>query len=139
LPLDKNGFTRARISGNMFSSVVLDHFQRPRNVGPLEDAYLGEAGTEGEGLYVKIWLQVSDGIVKRAAYKTYQCPSSIACSSLIAELATNRPLDKLALLEPWDVILVLRGLPDGKDHCAYTAVAALRDALAKAMESQPSV
>ncbi len=113
----------------VFSDQVLDHFRRPRNVGPLEDAIMGESGQEGDGPFVKIWVRIENGVIQKAAYRTYGCPACIACSSLVAELVSGRTTEIAALIEPKDVILILGGLPAGREHCAQMAVAALRRAL----------
>lgn len=53
----------------------------------------------------------------------------IASSSQIAELAAGRSVAQAALIEPADLLLILGGLPEGKEACADRAVSALRKAL----------
>jgi nitrogen fixation protein NifU and related proteins len=113
----------------MFTERVLDHVQRQRNVGPLENAQMGEAGLEGDGPFIKIWVQLEGETVSRAAYRTYGCPACIACASQLVELIIGRDQKKIVSLEPTDLILLLGGLPEGKEHCPQMAVQALRAAL----------
>jgi NifU-like protein involved in Fe-S cluster formation len=107
------------------------HVQSPRNVGPLEGpcAY-GVSGVPGDGPYVEIWAEVADGVVRRAAYRTYGCPSSVAAASVLCELAIGRDASRVASLEAGDLLAVLGGLPEGKGHLAAMAVEAMKAALA---------
>ncbi len=114
----------------MFSPSVLDHFHNPRNCGPLNGAtHVGTAGVPGEGPYLKLWFVVINGTIQRAAYRTYGCPAAVACGSLIAELAAGRTPQRLLALTQEDVIRLLDGLPEGKEHCAALVVEAVRNAL----------
>ena len=81
----------------------------------------------GEGPYVRLWLTIQDGIIKKVGYECNGCPSSIAASSMVAQLATGRSMQQLSLLEPSDLLLILGGLPEGKEHYAELAVQALKN------------
>jgi len=114
----------------MFSSIAADHIQNRRNVGPLEGAtHYGSSGERGCGPYVEIWLLVEDGLIKRAAYRTHGCPSSIAAASLAAQIATGRKVSQIRLLTGQDLLRILSGLPEGKETFAYMAVEAINLAL----------
>jgi nitrogen fixation protein NifU and related proteins len=114
----------------VYSDIVNDHVSRPRNVGPLEGAtHEGTAGVPGDGPYMILWLEVADRRILRAAYKTYGCIAAIACGSITATLLAGLPMERALLLEAEDVIRVLGGLPEGKEHCAVLCVQALRRAV----------
>ncbi len=117
----------------MFSAAVLDHTLNPRNAGPLSSAtHFGQYGERGGGPYVELWLQISGGDTPKilsATYATYGCPSAVACASLTCELLKGRTLEQANLLEASDLMLVLGGLPEGREFCASMAVHALRRAL----------
>ena len=118
----------------MFTPAVLDHVVNPRNVGPLEGAtHAGVAGVPGDGPYVEMWLEVEDGHVRRAAYRTFGCPACIACASLTAQLATGRALETLTRLEPADLVTLLGGIPPAKSYCPTLAVEALHKALCRGL------
>ncbi len=115
----------------MLSPHAAAHVHSPRNAGPLQGAtHIGIGGTPGEGPYVRLWLLISDGIIQKATYECNGCPSSIAASSVAAQLLTGRQIGKAKLLESKDLLLILGGLPEGKDYYADLAVEALQDALA---------
>ena len=113
----------------VLSPIAAEHVHSPRNAGRMEGAtHLGVGGVPGDGPYVRIWMAVEGGIVRRAGYECNGCPSSIAAASMAATLATGRELGRLALLDPRDLLLVLGGLPPGKESYAELAVSALRSA-----------
>lgn len=113
-----------------FSPLATEHIHTPRNAGRLEDAtHIGVGGTPGEGPYVRLHLLVSEGYIRRASYECNGCPSSIAASSVVAQILTGRTLAQASLLEPNDVLLILGGLPQGKEYYAELAVTAITNAL----------
>jgi nitrogen fixation protein NifU and related proteins len=114
----------------MMSPLAAEHVQRLRNCGPLEGAtHYGSAGTRGEGPYTEVWLAVKGGVIERAAYRSNGCPFAIASASVAVSLVQGRPIDVIRQLEERDLILVLGGLPEGKEDTAARAVTALRLAL----------
>jgi nitrogen fixation NifU-like protein len=114
----------------MYSLQVLDHFHQPRNVGPLEAAtHQATVGVPGDGPYLILWFRVEQGTIVQAAYQTYGCPAAVASGSLLAELAVGRSPKTLLSLTPREVMLLLGGLPEGKEACAERAIQALHGAL----------
>ena len=114
----------------MYSEIVSEHACNPRNAGPLDDAtHEGVAGVPGDGPYMILWLRVEADTVVSASFKTFGCPSAIASGSVTTVLITGRPMSKAALLTPEGLLLVLGGLPEGKEYCAKLACDALQAAL----------
>lgn len=114
----------------MLSERAAEHVHTPRNAGRIPSAtHVGVGGTPGEGPYSLISLVVMGGVVERAGYECNGCPSSIAASSMVAQIVAGRTVEQALLLCPEDVCLLLGGLPEGKGYYAELAVAALRDAL----------
>lgn len=113
-----------------FSPLASEHIHTPRNAGRLGNAtHVGVGGTPGEGPYIRLHLIVSVGIIRRASYECNGCPSSIAASSVVAQILTGRTLTQASELESKDVLLILGGLPEGKEYYAEMAVTALKNAL----------
>jgi NifU-like protein involved in Fe-S cluster formation len=113
-----------------FNDTVMDHVLNPRNSGPLPDATcVGCVGIPGEGRYIKVYLVVVDERIEEASYECNGCPASIASASLVCQLARGRTTDFAGLIEPKDVLVLLHGLPEGKEEMAQMAVEALRNAL----------
>jgi nitrogen fixation NifU-like protein len=116
----------------MFSPAVLDHFHNPRNVGPLADyTHRGVAGSPGDGPYMILSFIVEQGIISRGAFETYGCPSAVACGSVICEVLMGKPVDVALKLESADIIRLLGGIPEGKEHSAELVVEAIRGALSQ--------
>ncbi len=96
----------------------------------MEDAtHHGIGGVPGDGPYVQIWLIIEGDLIMKASYECNGCPSSVAASSMAAQLLIGRTMDKAVLLESHDLIVVLGGLPEGKGYYADLAVQALQNAL----------
>lgn len=116
----------------MFSPTVLDHVTRPRNCGPLEGAtHRGAAGVPGDGPYMILEFLVVHGRIARAAYQTYGCPAAIASGSVVAELAVGKTPEQIVRWTAPDLIMVLGGVPDGKEHCPELSIQAVRGAFRK--------
>ena len=114
----------------MFSQTALDHISSPRNAGRLESfTHYGCGGVPGDGPYVELWFQVDGSKVIRAGQESNGCPTTMACASYISALSINREVNALQLLEADELILLLGGLPPGKETSAALAIAAVRSAL----------
>lgn len=116
----------------MFSPLAIDHITVPRNVGPLEGAtHKGIAGVPGDGPHMILWFRVEEGRIQQAAYATYGCPAAVASGSITATLLAGRTIDQALLLTAEGIILILQGLPEGKEDCAQLAITALQNAFQK--------
>lgn len=90
---------------------------------------MGVGGTPGEGPYARLYLRVAESVIVQAGYECNGCPSSIASSSIVAQIITGRSVQQALLLTPQDVILLLDGLPEGKGYYADLAIEALQNSL----------
>jgi NifU-like protein involved in Fe-S cluster formation len=78
---------------------------------------------------VELWFQVEDSKVIRAGQESNGCPSTMACASYISALSLNREVEAMQKLSSSELILLIGGLPPGKEKSAELAVEALQDAL----------
>ena len=64
----------------MYSKVVIDRFQNPRNAGTLQGANaIGQVGNAACGDIMKMSLIINDkGIIEAAKFKTFGCCAAIA-------------------------------------------------------------
>lgn len=114
----------------MFSQTALDHISSPRNAGRLGTfTHYGCGGVPGDGPYVELWFQVEGSRVIRAGQESNGCPSTMACASYISTISINREVESIQKLSPADLILLLGGLPPGKERSAELAVEALINAV----------
>ena len=113
----------------MYNHQTLGHVIKPRNVGPLVGStHRGTAGLQGDGPYVSLEFVVEDGVVTQAAYTCNGCPGAIATASALAEWANGRSTSEVLGLKPTDLLSLLGGLPEGKEHNADRTLEAVRSA-----------
>lgn len=115
-----------------YSDKVMDHFMCPRNVGEIEDAInmgVGTVGNERCGDIMRIFIQVNDGIITEAKFKTFGCGAAVATSSIATEMIIGKTLQEAAAVSNKAVVTALEGLPTAKLHCSVLAEEALHAAL----------
>jgi nitrogen fixation NifU-like protein len=117
-----------------YSDLVMDHYEKPRNVGSFEPAELGiGTGLVGKpscGDVLKLQIKVSaDGIIEDARFKTFGCGSAIASSSLLTEWVKGKTLDEAEAIRNTAIAEVL-ALPPVKIHCSVMAEDAIKAAIA---------
>jgi nitrogen fixation NifU-like protein len=118
----------------VYSSILLDHCNHPRNVGSFDprdpDVATGVARDEVCGDVIRLQLRVDPAaqLIREARFKTFGCAPAIAASSLITEWLRGRTLESAASVAP-DAVADALALPSHKLHCATLAVAAIRQAL----------
>ena len=112
-----------------YSTVLMEHFQAPRNVGSMTVPDLeGKAGREGSSPFMVLQLRLSGETISAACYRTFGCGPAIAAGSIFTEMIVGRPVEECLAIEAKDVEFALGGLPSEKRHCAALPVQAFRDA-----------
>ena len=116
-----------------YSSQVLDHYENPRNVGSLDknspDVGTGMVGAPACGDVMKLQIEVHDGVITDAKFKTYGCGSAIASSSLVTEMLKGKTLDQATEIKNSKIAEEL-ALPPVKIHCSVLAEDAIKSAIA---------
>lgn len=113
-----------------YSSITLEHFRHPRNVGRLPNANaVGIVDDRASDNYVSIYLRIEDGWIQSASFRTLGCSACIAASSITTELVRGRSLAEARALDAAAIDRALGGLPAAKHHCAELAARALAAAL----------
>jgi nitrogen fixation NifU-like protein len=80
------------------------------------------------GDVMKLQIQVEDGIIIDAKFKTYGCGSAIASSSLVTELLKGMTLDEASAIKNSAIAEEL-ALPPVKIHCSVLAEDAIKAAI----------
>ncbi len=117
-----------------YSGKIIDHYERPRNVGSLDrndpNVGTGIVGAPECGDVMKLQIKVdeADNIID-AKFKTFGCGSAIASSSLATEWLKGRKLDEALEIKNTDIVREL-ALPPVKIHCSVLAEDAIRAAVA---------
>ena len=116
-----------------YSEKLLDHYNHPRNVGSLDkedaDVGTGVVGAPECGDVMKLQIQVEDGVIVDAKFKTFGCGSAIASSSLATEWLKGRTIDDANTIRNSDIAEEL-ALPPVKIHCSVLAEDAIQSAVA---------
>lgn len=116
-----------------YSEKVIEHYERPRNVGSLDkdDSHVGTGmvGAPACGDVMRLQIQVNDdGVIEDAKFKTYGCGSAIASSSLLTEWVKGRTLDQAQQIKNTEIAEEL-ALPPVKIHCSVLAEDAIKAAI----------
>ena len=116
-----------------YSDKVLDHYENPRNVGSLDakadNVGTGMVGAPACGDVMKLQIEVEQGVITDAKFKTYGCGSAIASSSLVTQMVKGMTLDQASNVKNMDIVEEL-ALPPVKIHCSVLAEDAIKAAIA---------
>lgn len=113
---------------------VIDHYERPRNVGSLEknDPQVGTglvgAPACGDVMKLQIKVDPESGRISDVRFKTFGCGSAIASSSLATEWIKGRTLEEAMSLKNTEIAKELC-LPPVKLHCSMLAEDAIKSAV----------
>jgi len=114
----------------MYTEILMDHFQNPRNIGKIEDADgIGEIGNPVCGDVTTIYIKVRDDRIYEIKYKTFGCAAAIATGSMLTEMAKGKTLNDALSITKENVAHELGGLPEAKMHCSNLATGGLHVAI----------
>merc|ERR1711990_752517 len=121
------------ISNRFYHEKVIDHYEKPRNVGKLDikskNVGTGLVGAPACGDVMKLQIEVDDdGRIIDAKFKTFGCGSAIASSSLATEWLKGRDLEGAKKIRNTDIADELC-LPPVKIHCSVLAEDAIKSAI----------
>lgn len=115
-----------------YGEKVIDHYQNPRNVGTLDKSKptvgTGLVGAPECGDVMRLQIEIENGIITDAKFKTFGCGSAIAASSLATEWLKGKSVDEAAKLDNMDLVEELN-LPPVKIHCSVLAQDAVQAAI----------
>lgn len=115
-----------------YRRVVLEHFRRPRNRGPLADA---SASAEGAnplcGDRVRVELRADDGVVSEARFTADACALCVASASLVTDRARGMTVSEVARIDAAWLFTSLQGEPPpARRKCATLPLDTLHRAIA---------
>jgi len=126
-----------------YSDKLLDHYEKPRNVGSLDKndpgVGTGMVGAPACGDVMKLQIKVNSesGVIEDARFKTFGCGSAIASSSLVTEWVKGKTLDQALEIRNSDIVTEL-SLPPVKIHCSVLAEDAIKAAIEDYRKKQGS-
>ena len=116
-----------------YSEKVLEHYERPHNVGSLDSGSArvgtGLVGAPECGDVMKLQIEVDgDNKIIDAKFKTFGCGSAIASSSLATEWVKGKTVDEASMIQNTEIVKEL-SLPPVKIHCSVLAEDAIKAAI----------
>jgi nitrogen fixation NifU-like protein len=112
-----------------YGEEVFSRWQNPKYMGKLTNASCAGRITGICGDTMEIYLQIEDDRIQEASFFTDGCGCSVACGSVVVELATGKDLDEAASIGGDTVLQALGGLPEEERHCAFLAAETLMAAI----------
>ena len=114
-----------------YSEKAIDYYLRKLNVGVIEGAEAVDSYTGLCGDSMRVYLKVSEGVIRDAKFQAIGCAGAFASGSALTEMVKGKTLKEAEKITEHDVVKDLEELPGPKLHCARLAV----DALRKSIES----
>jgi nitrogen fixation NifU-like protein len=115
-----------------YSEKVIGHYENPKNVGTLDKSKpnvgTGLVGAPECGDVMRLQIEVNEGIITDAKFKTFGCGSAIAASSLATEWLKGKSLEEAVTIDNMDLVEEL-SLPPVKIHCSVLAEDAIKAAI----------
>ena len=120
-----------------YTEKVLDHFQKPRNLGEMKNADIeATVGNPSCGDVLKLYLKLKENPkdktnprIEDIKFQTYGCAAAIATSSMTTVLAKGKTIKEAKEITPQSVAKALGQLPPIKVHCSNLAADALKKAI----------
>jgi nitrogen fixation NifU-like protein len=116
----------------MFSDLLLEHFQNPRNAGELAGATaVVEVSNPVCGDVLRLAVIIEDGMVREARFLCRGCTAAIASGSVLTEKMKGRNIEEWRKIRSEEIAAELGGLPLASFHAAQLAEDAARAIAAK--------
>ena len=113
----------------MYSAVVLEHCEHPRNLGELPDATNSvDVSNPVCGDELRLAVRIEDGRIAAARFRTRGCKAAIASASFLTELIVGKKIEEIRGITAEQISQALGGLPAATRHGSQLAEDAL-DAL----------
>ncbi len=105
------------MSKSLYRDILLDHFRRPRNKGPLDEGMLRERGSNPRcGDDIEVGVTLSDDKIEQIRFHGRGCSVCIASASMMAESCEGRaPGEVVALCESLETWVTARTGGDTPD------------------------
>ena len=93
---------------DLYRDYILEHYRRPHNFGPIEDASAEHEGSNPLcGDRITMQLRVRDGLVEAVGFTGRGCAISQASASLLTDEIKGKPLADVASFRADDLLELL--------------------------------
>ena len=117
---------------NYYNKNIMEHYNNPLNIGSLDSLKktvgTGLVGAPACGDVMKLQIEVKDGKIVDAKFKTFGCGSAIASSSYGSEYIKGKNLEDAYNVSNQDIANNLK-LPPVKLHCSMLMEDAIKAAI----------
>ena len=113
----------------VYGEEVFARWQNPKFMGRMTNASCVGRLTGNCGDKMEIYLRISNDQVEEASFFTDGCGASVACGSMVSELAIGKDLEEACQIGGDTVLMALGGLPEEENHCAFLAAETLMAAI----------
>lgn len=119
-----------------YNEYIVQLFHNPKNWGrlPENEIAISQSYTGPCGDTMWFFLNINEGVIKKANFITNGCGASVATASQTTLLIEGKSLKFAEKLKPKDIDKALKGLPEDHKHCAELAVRTLQRAIKKYKE-----
>jgi nitrogen fixation NifU-like protein len=90
---------------------------------------MGKIGSASSDVHLQVFIRVEGNMITDVRYEIKDCQTSLACASVMTELAIGRDLDEAVAIEGEDIANALGGLPENELYCSNRAARALQEAI----------
>lgn len=113
----------------VFGPEVFRRWKEPAYMGRMENPHSTARLTGSCGDSVEIYLKFEKDQVSEATFFSDGCGPSVVCASVVCELALGRDIENAASVAGEEILNILNGLPEDKEHCAFLAAQAMQEAV----------
>lgn len=121
-----------QIQRHYYHTNLIEHYENPRNAGSFPqntpNVFTGMVGAPACGDVMKLQVQIVNGVIVDAKFKTFGCGSAIASSSYVTEIIKGKTVKEALSIKNQDIASHLK-LPPVKLHCSMLAEDAIKQAL----------
>ena len=121
-----------QIQRHYYHTNIIEHYENPRNAGSFPkntpNVFTGMVGAPACGDVMKLQVQIVNGVIVDAKFKTFGCGSAIASSSYVTEIIKGKTVKEALSIKNQDIAAHLK-LPPVKLHCSMLAEDAIKQAL----------
>lgn len=114
----------------MYNDVISERFQNLKNAGMITGAdAVGQVGSVGSGDMIRIYLRITNGVIKDARFKTFGSVYCLVASDILCDMLKNCTIENALLIKGEAIVKALKGLPDNKMHIAELTQSVVADAI----------
>ncbi len=112
------------------SERALEYFRNETNLGEIENAEsLEYTGACGEAM--KLYLKISEGLIKESKFQYEGCPGLACCGSALCDLVKDKTVEEVNKINQKDILERLESSPIKDFDCPLLAIKTLEGVIKK--------